>query len=142
MPRSVLIIAVWCFIKMTKTKTAIGKWGEEQAALFLGRLGYQVLERNFYTRHGEIDIVAFFYEKNHSKTISFVEVKTRKLKDGSAERATNHIKIDRLKYSAKAYCLRNNINIHSVSILFEHISVCVVGKNTVKIAKYVLPLNA
>ncbi|MEK7644568.1 MAG: YraN family protein [Patescibacteria group bacterium] len=127
---------------MIKTKTAIGKWGEEQAALFLMRIGYRVLERNFFTRHGEIDIVAFFYEKNNSKVISFVEVKTRKQSDGSAERATNRTKINRLKYSAAVYCRKNNIDVQTVSILFEHISVCVIGANTVNISKFILPLNA
>lgn len=126
---------------MIKTKTAIGKWGEEQAVLFLIRQGYQVIERNFYTKHGEIDIVAFFYEKNSSKVISFVEVKTRKQKDGSAERATNRTKINRLKYSAKVYCNKNKIDVQSVSILFEHVSVCVVGTNTIRIIKYILPLD-
>ncbi len=126
---------------MTKTKTAIGKWGEDQAAFFLARRGYRIIERNFYTRHGEIDIVASFFEKNNLEIISFLEVKTRKQSDGSAERATDRTKINRLKYSAKVYCNKNKIDIQTVSILFEHVSVCVTGYNTIKITKYILPLN-
>lgn len=45
---------------------------EELAAKYLVRHGYQVLERNFRIRGGEIDIIA--REKN---TLVFVEVKAR-----------------------------------------------------------------
>src|SRR3989338_7417634 len=42
-----------------KTKGAIGQWGEELAAKFLEKKGYQIIERNFRRKWGEIDIVAF-----------------------------------------------------------------------------------
>lgn len=48
-----------------------GKIGEEKAVQFLRRKGYKILERNFFTRYGEIDIVA---EKEG--VIVFVEVKS------------------------------------------------------------------
>lgn len=49
-----------------------GKWGEELAANYLRERGYQIVFRNFYSKYGELDIVA---QKNHS--LIFVEVKTR-----------------------------------------------------------------
>lgn len=53
-------------------RIAIGARGEDEAARFLEKKGYKVLERNFRCRYGEIDIVA-----RDGKTVVFVEVKTR-----------------------------------------------------------------
>ena len=53
-------------------KQAIGKWGENIAASYLGELGYQVIARNYRTPHGEIDLVAL-----REGMLVFVEVKTR-----------------------------------------------------------------
>ena len=50
----------------------VGKLGENHVAEFLKKHGYQILERNFRTRFGEIDIIAC-----DRKYIVFVEVKTR-----------------------------------------------------------------
>ena len=43
---------------MTTKKQAFGRWGEDTAAAYLEKHGYTILERNFHTAHGEIDIVA------------------------------------------------------------------------------------
>jgi putative endonuclease len=51
---------------------ALGRWGENQAAVYLEGRGYTILERNFRTPYGEIDLVA-----RKQNTIVFVEVKTR-----------------------------------------------------------------
>ena len=50
----------------------LGATGEELAAQHLSRRGFQILERNFRTRWGELDIVA---SDGHS--IVFCEVKSR-----------------------------------------------------------------
>lgn len=50
-----------------------GRWGEEQAARYLKRKGYRILDRNFSCRFGEIDIIA-----SDREYLVFVEVKTRK----------------------------------------------------------------
>ena len=52
---------------------ATGKWGEDQAARFLRRAGYRVLERNYSCRFGEIDLIVADREY-----LVFVEVKTRR----------------------------------------------------------------
>ncbi len=54
-------------------RKTLGSWGEEQAAGYLRRRGYSILDMNYFCRFGEIDIVA---KKN--KFIVFVEVKLRK----------------------------------------------------------------
>jgi putative endonuclease len=51
----------------------LGKLGEELATLFLQKNGYNIHERNWRFKKGELDIIA---EKNDR--IVFVEVKTRK----------------------------------------------------------------
>lgn len=53
---------------------ALGQQGEQVAAAFLKQQGYTVLERNFKSRGGEVDIVA----RDRQGCIAFVEVKTRR----------------------------------------------------------------
>jgi len=54
----------------------VGRWGEEIAAVYLKRNGYLIVDRNFYTPEGEIDLIALQEEKDEQILI-FVEVKTR-----------------------------------------------------------------
>jgi putative endonuclease len=49
-----------------------GARGEDLAARHLSAHGYEVLERNFRTRHGELDLIAA-----DDRCIVFCEVKTR-----------------------------------------------------------------
>jgi putative endonuclease len=55
----------------------LGRLGEQLAADHLARRGFRILERNYRTRWGELDIVAF-----DGTTMAFCEVKTRKLAPG------------------------------------------------------------
>lgn len=50
----------------------IGDFGEDFAADYLRQNGYSILERNYKTKSGEIDIIA-----RNDKAVVFVEVKTR-----------------------------------------------------------------
>jgi len=49
-----------------------GKNNESLAAIYLKRQGYRIVEQNYRTRMGEIDIIA-----KDNETIAFVEVKSR-----------------------------------------------------------------
>jgi len=55
------------------SKTDSGKIGEDLAAHFLCKKGFGILERNYHSRYGEIDIIA-----SKADLIVFVEVKYRK----------------------------------------------------------------
>jgi putative endonuclease len=57
-------------------KKEIGRWGEEIAADYLCRKGYSVIDRNFTTPEGEIDIIAIKVHQCEERLI-FAEVKTR-----------------------------------------------------------------
>lgn len=59
---------------MPTEKRKFGDKGEEIAANFLQKKGYNILEKNFLVRRGEIDLVA----ESKEKELVFVEVKTRK----------------------------------------------------------------
>ena len=54
-------------------RTALGLWGEEQAAHFLEQAGYRILDHRFRCREGELDLVA-----SQGQYLCFVEVKLRK----------------------------------------------------------------
>lgn len=56
---------------MTKNKK-IGDFGENFAAAHLERENYIILERNYRTPYGELDLIA-----RDGETVVFVEVKTR-----------------------------------------------------------------
>jgi putative endonuclease len=58
----------------TDPRHQLGALGERVAAEHLIRRGFRILERNYRTRWGELDIVAF-----DGNTLSFCEVKTRRL---------------------------------------------------------------
>jgi putative endonuclease len=53
-------------------KKILGREGEDQAANYLIRQGYRILERNYRTASGEIDLIAL-----DKDAVVFVEVKTR-----------------------------------------------------------------
>ena len=55
----------------------LGTEGERLAAEHLIRRGFAILDRNFRTRWGELDIVAY-----DGRTIAFCEVKTRRMERG------------------------------------------------------------
>lgn len=58
---------------MPEPRHAVGKAGEESAVQYLCQQGYQILERNYRCRFGEIDLIA-----RDGRTLVFIEVKTRR----------------------------------------------------------------
>jgi len=80
---------------------ALGERGENLAATFLRNKGYKILERNFRTAVGEVDIIA-----RDGKVLIFVEVKTRAYDDPTPEEQVNTVKMHQVTKTAKVYLSR------------------------------------
>lgn len=77
----------------------LGAWGEEKAARFLTQQGFRILERNFHSRFGEIDLVA-----EQGEYLVFVEVRLRKATEhGRPEETVDHRKQEKLRLTAEYY---------------------------------------
>lgn len=75
-------------------KQKLGKLGENYAENYLVSKNYQIIKTNYYTRFGEIDIIAI---DPITKEIAFVEVKTRTSNEfGSPAEAITRTKKQRL----------------------------------------------
>lgn len=86
-------------ISKSTYRQTIGAWGENEAAHFLNENGLRIVDRNFRTREGEIDIIA-----EDGKTLVFVEVKTRtSLTKGFPEEAVTKTKLNHLCIAAEKY---------------------------------------
>ncbi len=86
------------------TRRQFGVWGETHACLFLQRQGFLIVERNFFTTQGEIDIVA-----KKGGDYYFIEVKARKSGELATDLAITSQKKYRLAKTIKTYCYRRNI---------------------------------
>ena len=76
---------------------------EEMAARWLSEQGYEILERNFYCRQGEIDLIA-----RDGRYLVFVEVKYRENnRGGHPLEAVDAGKRRRICRTADYYCLRH-----------------------------------
>jgi putative endonuclease len=82
-------------------KNPLGDRGENLAAKHLREKGYRILNRNFKTPMGEIDIIA-----RDGKTLVFVEVKTRAYDEPSPEEQVNHEKQHQITKAARFYLSR------------------------------------
>ncbi len=113
-------------------KSNIGKTGEALACRYLKRRGYEILERNYKTKIGEIDIVA-----RDGRVLVFVEVKTRKSDHyGLPEEAINAKKIRKLTQLGELYIkhkrlYKSEARFDVVGILMDRGN----GSNTIKLIK-------
>lgn len=101
----------------------LGNWGEDQAEEFLVSKGYEIVERNFYSYQGEIDIIARDLE---TEELVFCEVKTRRNMDfGNPMDSVNKYKQKHLFFTGKYYLFSNNIN--NALVRFDIIEVYLVN---------------
>lgn len=98
----------------------LGKTGEDLALDYLKSRSFSVLEKNFSSKFGEIDIIA-----KKKDCLYFIEVKTRSnLNHGAPYEAVNKRKIYHIKKVAQYYLLKNNnpdykLKVGVFSILIE-----------------------
>ncbi len=122
---------------MKTIKQSLGEWGENLASRWLETHGYTILEHNYTSPPGEIDLVA-----RSGDRLCFIEVKTRTGHPGSAERAVDFIKQTHLTKAAKYYCRQWNIDLLITSIQFEQVSVYYSKTDQVaRVSKYLLPVG-
>lgn len=116
-----------------KNKRTLGEIGEDIAADFLTSKGFQILERNFFHGHGEIDIIAVDPVDNF---LVFVEVKTRNSLDfGDPAYAINNKKISQLKKIAELYLATKNIEERDCR--FDVITILLVDSENPQIEHYI-----
>jgi putative endonuclease len=98
-------------------KKLLGREGEDLAARFLTKQGYRILERNYSTRSGEIDLIAL-----HDGDVVFVEVKTRSGDAfGAPELAVTPRKQQRMVKAALAYIKYKKL--HQVPCRFDVVAI-------------------
>lgn len=86
-------------------KKEFGNTGEDIATEYLEKQGYIILERNFYCKQGEIDIIA--KDKNE---VVFVEVKSRSdVEYGLPSEAVTKQKIKHLCRTARYFLYKNKM---------------------------------
>ncbi len=91
--------------------------GEQLASKYLIDRGYHILQKNFRTRFGEIDIIA-----QKQRTVIFVEVKARTSDiKGKPYMSVTPRKIAHLKRAIYSFILKNNLSDHKLR--FDVISI-------------------
>ena len=94
----------------------LGKWGEDLAADYLQRRGYEILERDWKSGRIDLDIVA-----REGSTLVIVEVKTRRNRlYGDPEEAVDYRKRKSLQSAINHYAKSHRM---SAAVRFDIISV-------------------
>lgn len=108
--------------KRGKRNKELGRRGEEAAARYLYRRGYDILERNWTCQFGEADIIA----KDSDDSLVFVEVKTRRDCDkGFPSEAVNAAKRDKYEKIALAYL--KTYDVVDICVRFDVVSIVVIS---------------
>ena len=95
----------------------LGDRGEDLAAAALKKQGYQILERNYRTPLGEVDVIA-----RHRGALVFVEVKTRRSnRFGSPQEAVHPAKQERLRNLAFYYLQQHGLG--EVTLRFDVVGI-------------------
>ena len=99
-------------------KRKLGNDYEDKACEYLESIGYIILERNFRSKKGEIDIIA-----KDTDTLVFCEVKYRSnTRYGLPEEAVDYRKQDKIRKTAAYYLFRNNFPVET-RVRFDVIAV-------------------
>ena len=99
----------------------LGKWGEDEAALYYEDKGYEILERDWKVGKRDIDLIALTEDKD---TLVFVEVKTRQNNDlQEPEEAVDVKKMRNLAIAANAY-----VKLHGLDMDVRFDIISVIGK--------------
>ncbi len=81
-----------------------GNIAEDKACAYLFENGYEIVDRNFYSRFGEIDIIA-----SKDEVLHFVEVKSGESYELAIQNITP-LKLSKLIKTANIYMKKNGYN--------------------------------
>jgi len=110
---------------MPKDSRSSGRRGEDLACRFLKKDKYKILEKNYRSRQGEIDIIA----EDRKGVLCFVEVKARSRQDyGLPIEAVTHSKQKKLLATAFIYLETNKME--SKDMRFDIVSVNLKNEET------------
>ena len=116
---------------MTKERQHTGRTGEEIACDFLKEQGYSIVERDYLSRIGEIDIV-----EEHREYLVFCEVKTHRNRTGLyPSLSVTAKKIEKLRMLGEHYLSQKHL-MH-LQPRFDVIAVQLVGKAMPEIDHFV-----
>lgn len=102
---------------MLQNKREVGAHYEKIAGEYLEKQGYQIIEYNFYSRHGEIDVVA-----KHNGYLVFVEVKYRENQEKGHPLEAISLKKQRLISKCAFYYMQKN-GLHDVPVRFDVVGI-------------------
>lgn len=102
---------------MSKERIELGKTGEVLALKYLRSHNYKIIEQNYKTRSGEIDIIA-----KNKDVLAFIEVKTRKSLDyGLPQESVDTCKQRQISRVAIEYLAKKNI--YDVDCRFDIVAI-------------------
>jgi len=105
----------------------LGREGEDLAERYLIKQGYRILDRNYRTRSGEIDLIAL-----HQGNVVFVEVKTRTNDSyGAPELAVNPAKRRKMTRTALGYITAKKL--YQVPCRFDVVAISAGGEEKVEL---------
>lgn len=114
----------------------LGRRGEDAAARFLDRRGYEIVERNWRCAAGEADIIA-----RDGDAVVFVEVKTRSSCDcGLPAEAVDAEKRER--YERIAALFLQGYDVVDVPVRFDIVSIVVIGPDRAMIRHHINAFSA
>jgi len=102
---------------MKDPRRLLGDAGEDLAAATLKKQGYKILERNYLTPLGEVDLIA-----REGQTYVFIEVKTRRQERfGAPQEAVTLAKQRKLRRLADYYLRQKRLE--EVSVRFDVVGI-------------------
>lgn len=119
-----------------KRNKELGRRGEDAAALYLVRRGYDILERNWTCFAGEADIIA-----RDGEALVFVEVKTRSsVEKGFPSEAVDAPKRERYEKIALAYLTEESFS--DIPVRFDVVSIVVLAPDRAFIRHHINAFSA
>ena len=104
---------------MSYNKRALGREYEQRAADYLSGMGYQILQKNYRCKCGEIDLIA-----DHEGYLAFIEVKYREGRgNGRPEEAVNLQKQRKICMAAAWYRMCHSLP-EDCPMRFDVVAIC------------------